>query len=80
MMIEPDTYLENFIKLDEVPQDHIPMRFKDSQSDEKDKSMGVIICPKDFPQSEDIIEWELSLERDENPSGGENSIMMRMLP
>ena len=54
--------------LDEISQDHIPMRFEYSQSNEQDKLGAVVVRPEDFPQAKDILEWELALERYEDPS------------
>jgi hypothetical protein len=60
--------------LDEIAQDHIPMRLKDSESDEQDELIAVVIGPKDFPQPKNIVEGELALERDEHPAGGAVSL------
>jgi hypothetical protein len=42
--------------------------FENSKSDEKNKFVAVIICPQYFPEAEDIVECELSFERNENPT------------
>ena len=63
-----DGYLQDFVELNKVPQYHIAMRFKHCQSHEKDEFVSVVIRPKDFPKSEDIIKRKFSLECDEDPS------------
>lgn len=29
--------------------------------------MTIVVCPEDFPKAKHILEWEFSLERDEDP-------------
>jgi len=55
------------------------MRLKDRQSNKKNETMGVVVGPEDFPQSKDIIEWELPLERDKDPAGGKGLVVIRKM-
>ena len=54
--------------LDEISQDHIPMRFEYSQSNEQDKLGAVVVCPEDFPEAKDVLKWKFPLEGYKDPS------------
>jgi hypothetical protein len=81
-----DTYLQYLVKFDKVPQDDIAMRLQHGKRNEEDHSVCVIIRPQNLPQTENILEWELALERDKDPTvpdwvnNAENSTSKRNTP
>lgn len=50
------------------------MRFEHGEGYEQDEACAIVICPENLPQPEDIAEWELSLESDEDPSKAEEEV------
>jgi len=44
------------------------MRLEDRQRYEQHEVVAIVVCPKYLPKPKDIIEWELALECDENPT------------
>ena len=54
--------------LDEIPQNDVPMRLENRKRNKENESSAVVVRPEHLPQSQNVLERKLALERDENPS------------
>ena len=59
---------ETVAYLNKVSQDHISMGLQHGERHKQYKLGAIVVRPEDFPQAKDILEWELALERYEDPS------------
>ncbi len=54
--------------LNKVANDNVAVRLQDCESDEEHEVVRVVIRPQYFPKAKNIVEWEFTLERNEDPA------------
>jgi len=63
-----------FTHLDQISEYHVPVRFEDRERNEQQELVRVVIGPEDLPEAQHLVEWELALERDQDPSEAEEQV------
>ena len=71
---EPDHRQTHLVKLSQVPDDHVPIRFEDGEREKVVEMRAEVVRVEDLPELDRVVEGELALERGQEPPEAEKEV------